>query len=129
MSELELNLGGEPFRMKRENTFLYTFIGMATLREGLIIPAEACDHIFFTRKRRDDGAIEGTYLFKKNPITQEPHPRFAELRSFMEGNQYTMHLNLREVAESDKDALLRYYLVDVFKEFNNLMYVPEEWEK
>jgi len=108
MSELDLTLGGEEFRMTRENTSLFTFLGESAMY----------NHIFFQKERLDGNRIAGTYLFR-------PNPNFTKLRAFMEEHHYPMHINLLQPAQCDLDAFNAHY----FKDLNDISYIPDEWEE
>lgn len=107
MSELELNLGGEIFQMRRDNTSLFRFAGELAIY----------DHVFFVQEELEPGRIAGTYLFAANPA-------YPQIRAFIEQHNYPQHINLQEAAQCDIDAWNHHYL----KDLNDMTHVPEGWE-
>lgn len=71
------------FEATRDNTVLFKHMGRLAIY----------DHVFFIRE--ESGM--GTYLFSH-------HPNFEHVSEWLIENEYPVHLNLRRVAECDKEA-------------------------
>jgi hypothetical protein len=108
MSEQEpsiaFNVKGKTVEGKRDNTFLFTFAGEL-----------ACfDHIYLVLV--ENGEPEGLYMWNSNKD-------YADLSEFMIASDYSVHLNLRDVAPQDEEAWQRHHLKGLEDTF------PEDWVK
>ena len=96
---------GHDIEATRDNTMLYTYLGAQAIY----------NHIFVVKD--DEGAqAGGAYIFSDLPV-------FGEIRDYMQRNDFTQYLNMRDVAECDKQAYERH----IKKLCGNLDTVPEEW--
>lgn len=85
---IEISINGEPFKVNRENTVLFTFIGKLAV----------FNHVFLmVDEEREESSVKGGYLFAGQPC-------YEELRAFVEENNYPQHINMNEVADCDRDA-------------------------
>lgn len=100
-------------RLDRFNSALYTFIGKTALGED----NSARDHVY--HRFENDGERQGTYIFRNSDA-------FATIAQYMMENEFTLHLNMTEVAECDENA----YQMMIDKEVKNQQVpdeIPEDW--
>ena len=106
--ELDITISGEPYRMNRNNSSLFTFCGELAVY----------NHLFLVQEEKEEAAV-GTYVWKSCPA-------FQQLVSFVVEHAYPMHLNLTEVAQCDMnafDAYLHREAADLDGDF------PDEWNQ
>lgn len=102
---LEITMNGEKFLATPENTTLFAFIGELAVY----------DHVFI-ETGMTESTPTGAYLFKNQEA-------WDDIVDFMVTNDYTQHVNLREVAECDRDAFNRTFYEDV----RHFASFPQEW--
>lgn len=113
VNEFTMRAGGQEWECNKDNTSLFTFAGKTVIR-GMEVPAEQLDHVFRAEEENDDGTITGMYVFRSNP-------GFLALANFLIQNNFPAHLNIRQVAECDKDA----WEQSNFKDLTD--YIPDEF--
>lgn len=96
------NLGGEAVEMTRDNTSIFLHLGTAAVY----------DHIYHQRE------VGGTYI----PNTAS---LYETIKEFMFENDYPIHANLRDVSDTDREVLERFWVRDLGK----LASFPEAWER
>ena len=123
MSEhLMLNLGGNEFESRPDNTTLFTFMGKTALN-GIEYDNSRVNHIFFQTGNEDDQTMSGTYIFR----TEANAGIFDTILSHITTNDYPMVLNRRDVPQCDWDAFQR--MIDqqaASEEIPDTL--PEGWE-
>lgn len=82
-----LTINGEDHEMRRDNSSLFTHLGELAMY----------DHVFV---QYEEGESMGAYIFRQNDV-------FGVLAKYMWENNYTMHLNLTDVADCDVSAFNR----------------------
>lgn len=100
---MKVALGDKEFSAKRDNAFLYTFLGDLGIH----------DHIFLVINPETS---EGTFIFK----TMYPEA-FDDMGTYMVENSYVAHLNAPEVSQCDADAFNRALMGDLGDT------IPEGW--
>jgi hypothetical protein len=88
--------------MTRHNSALFMHIGSLAMY----------DHIFVTT----EGERKWAYIFRHSEA-------FPILRNFMAKNHFTMHLNLAQVADVDRQAFEQ----SLAQQNTDLDHVPDEW--
>lgn len=113
--QINLRYGDQEFELRRDNTFLYRFMGALASR----------DHIFIKEDEQDrSGQIRGRYLFR-----QGAEEAFDTISDFMEDNGYFRVEGQQEVADCDEVQYQHYIAQLAHVEAKDLEDgVPEDWK-
>lgn len=98
--KVRLNIGGVEHELTPDNASLFMFIGK-TVINGVEHDNTEFNHVFYQTGAEDDNRMKGIYLFKG--ILPEI---FNELAEYMGQTGYPAHINLRTVAECDRNAYM-----------------------
>lgn len=112
--QINLKYGDQEFELRRDNTFLYRFLGALASR----------DHIFIKEDSQDSsGQVRGRYLFR-----QGAEEAFDTISDFMEDNGYFRVEGQREVGDCDERQYQKHLNDMVKNEADDIDYVPEDWQ-
>lgn len=122
MSEyLLLNLGGNEFESRPDNTTLFTFLGKTALN-GIEFDNSRLNHVFFQIGEETEESMSGTYIFR----TEQNANIWDTIATHIMTNDYPMVLNRRDVPECDWDAYNRMLDLQVGNE-DIPDTLPEDW--
>ena len=111
--QINLSYGDQEFELRRDNTFLYRFMGALASR----------DHIFIREGENTDGLVAGRYMFR-----QGAEEVFDTISGFMEDNGYFRIEGQQEVADCDERQYQKHLDNIVAEESSDIDYFPEEWQ-
>ncbi len=112
---INLNYGNRSFELRRDNTFLYTFLGRLASRNHLFIAEDDQD---------DEDVASGIYMFR-----QGIEPYFDKIADYMRTNKYQSVENQQEVADCDEVQYQHYIAQLAHVEANDLDDgIPEGWK-
>lgn len=124
MSEhLRLNLGGNEFEARPDNTTLFTFLGRSAIR-GVEMDHHRLNHVFFQTGEEDEGTLSGSYVFR----TDKNEETFDTIVGHIVEHDYPMMLNRRDVPECDVNAYFNMLDLKATEEAGDLGdFLPEGW--
>ena len=94
--------GDQELEATPENTVLYTFLGRTALG-GFLIENSSVNHIYIKTGEETETTTQGMYLFQQ--FHGEVYDMIAQ---YIQENNYTQILNMRQVPECDIRAYLKY---------------------
>lgn len=104
--EMRINTPGGEIVAVPDNTSLFKYLGRI-----------ACySHIFIRTEEAVDNVLTGTYIFANHNV-------FPEMEEYMLSEGYPAHINMREVAECDKDAFNKM----VAQSAEDIDEIPSDW--
>ncbi len=111
--QINLRCGSQEYELRRDNTFLYRFMGALASR----------DHIFIREGENTDGLVAGRYMFR-----QGAEELFDTIADYMDDNEYFQITGQNEVSECDEKQYQHHPDSIVKDECDDIDYFPEEWQ-
>lgn len=93
----KIHAGDGEYECRPENSIMFHFIGKTVLGNGVEFDNQQANHLFHIMEETDEGELRGRYIFLGQEAMSAAMP-------YMINNGYTVHLNIREVGETDMSA-------------------------